>query len=285
MPDVILHHYAASPFTQKALKMLGIKGIEWRSVETPMIAPKPDLTPLTGGYRGTPVLQLGADIYVDNARILAALDTRYPTPAISNDALALTDAALCTWGDGFFEAGLHMAIHEYAAHWDADFSKDREAVFERLSFDQVKARYEHACGLLRANAALIDSQLSDGRAFLTGDVIGMADLHAWPVLWFTRNMPDTNPLLNDLPHLPAWEQRVNAVGEGTRLDLGAEAALADASSAQPLGDTTVAGNDPLAGLAGRAVSVAAMPSNRGVSVGTLVGLTSREIVIALDQPP
>ncbi len=31
--DLILHHYDASPFTQKTLRMLGIKGAKWYSVE------------------------------------------------------------------------------------------------------------------------------------------------------------------------------------------------------------------------------------------------------------
>ena len=55
MTDLILHHYDASPFTQRVLRMLGIKGLEWRSVTTPMMPPKDDLLALTGGYRGTPV--------------------------------------------------------------------------------------------------------------------------------------------------------------------------------------------------------------------------------------
>ncbi len=39
----------------------GIKGLAWKSVIIPRILPKPDLMPLTGGYRKTPVLQIGAD--------------------------------------------------------------------------------------------------------------------------------------------------------------------------------------------------------------------------------
>jgi glutathione S-transferase len=73
MTDIILHHYDASPFTQKALRMLGLKKLEWRSVETPMLLPKPDLVCLTGGYRGTPVMQIGADIYIDSQRIAREL--------------------------------------------------------------------------------------------------------------------------------------------------------------------------------------------------------------------
>ena len=46
---------------------LAIKQIAWKSVIIPNMMPKPDLMPLTGGYRKTPVLQVGADIYCDTA--------------------------------------------------------------------------------------------------------------------------------------------------------------------------------------------------------------------------
>ena len=61
MSDMILHHYAASPFSEKVRVAFGIKGLVWKSVIIPRILPKPDLMPLTGGYRKTPVLQIGAD--------------------------------------------------------------------------------------------------------------------------------------------------------------------------------------------------------------------------------
>ncbi|TFH41515.1 MAG: glutathione S-transferase family protein, partial [Lysobacterales bacterium] len=51
MSRLILWSYDASPFTQKALRMLGLKGPEWGWVETPMMPPKDELLALTGGYR------------------------------------------------------------------------------------------------------------------------------------------------------------------------------------------------------------------------------------------
>src|SRR5271165_1090127 len=62
MTDIILHHYETSPYSEKVRLGLGLKGLAWASVEIPVIMPKPDLTALTGGYRKTPVLQIGADI-------------------------------------------------------------------------------------------------------------------------------------------------------------------------------------------------------------------------------
>ena len=67
MHELILHHYPTSPFAEKTRLMLGFKQLSWRSVMIPPIMPKPDLTRLTGGYRKTPVLQIGADIYCDSA--------------------------------------------------------------------------------------------------------------------------------------------------------------------------------------------------------------------------
>ena len=78
MPELILHHYPLSPFAEKIRLILGFKGLAWRSVTIPMIMPKPDLVTLTGGYRRTPVLQIGADVYCDTALIADVLEQRVP---------------------------------------------------------------------------------------------------------------------------------------------------------------------------------------------------------------
>ena len=43
--------------------------------------PKPDLMPLTGGYRKTPVLQIGADIYCDTQLIMLEIEKHAPAAA------------------------------------------------------------------------------------------------------------------------------------------------------------------------------------------------------------
>jgi hypothetical protein len=48
----------------------------------PQIMPKPDVVALTGGYRKTPFLQIGADIYCDSALICDVLEHRQPTPTL-----------------------------------------------------------------------------------------------------------------------------------------------------------------------------------------------------------
>ena len=110
---IILHQYDISPFSQKAQKMLALKGLSWTSVEMPMIAPKPDVEALTGGYRGTPVLQMGADVFVDNWMIARALDDAAPGAPAINARGPLSDGALYSWGERLFTPLLHSALAAY----------------------------------------------------------------------------------------------------------------------------------------------------------------------------
>ncbi len=80
-PELILHHYDFSCFSEKVRLVLGMKGLRWRSVSIPSILPKPDYVPLTGGYRRAPALQIGADIFCDSVRIVEELEERFPEPS------------------------------------------------------------------------------------------------------------------------------------------------------------------------------------------------------------
>src|SRR5437899_11836089 len=82
MADMILHHYPNSPFSEKVRVAFGIKQLAWKSVVIPNIMPKPDLMPLTGGYRKTPVMQVGADVYCDTQLIMLEIEKRAPKPPL-----------------------------------------------------------------------------------------------------------------------------------------------------------------------------------------------------------
>ena len=99
MSDLILHHYSSSPFAEKARLMLGLKGLAWQSVTVPMMLPKPDVVALTGGYRRTPFLQVGADIYCDTALIAEVLEARQPSPSLFPAAVAGQARMLAQWAD------------------------------------------------------------------------------------------------------------------------------------------------------------------------------------------
>ena len=78
MAELILHHFLTSPFSEKVRLILGYKRLAWKSVLVPGYSPKPDVVALTGGYRRTPLLQIGADIYCDTALIGTGM---HSTPA------------------------------------------------------------------------------------------------------------------------------------------------------------------------------------------------------------
>jgi glutathione S-transferase len=242
MHGIILHHYDASPFTQKALRMLGLKSLAWRSVLMPMVMPKPDLLRLTGGYRGTPVMQIGADIYIDTQRIARELEERFPDPTLFPAQDAGLGYALVKWSDQFFQAGLTMALALLGPEWPEAFRRDREAIFKGLDVARAKANLDHAQAQFRACAALLDEQLADGRPFLTGEAPALADIQAFGVPWFTRAaLAVADRLLAQFRHLPPWEARVAALGEGTRCEITAAEAEAEARAACP--DLSVAVDD------------------------------------------
>ena len=281
MTDIILHHYDASPFTQKALRMLGLKNLEWRSVVTPMMLPKPDLLCLTGGYRGTPVMQIGADIYIDTQCIARELERRFPEPTFFPTGDAGLAFALVKWSDEFFQAGLKMALAILGPDWDTAFREDRQALFVHLDFDSMDAETGHAMAQLQASAGLLNAQLADGRSFLTGDHAGLADIQAFSVPWFTRAaMPITEKLFRDFSHLPAWEARVAELGEGDRQQIDAAEAHRIAQESQPDLTINIAGNEAQGLEAGMSVKV--MPDDfslRGAVEGVLLRTSAVELAI------
>jgi glutathione S-transferase len=278
MTDLILHSYDGSPFTQRVLKMLGIKNAAWQWVETPMMMPKDDLVALTGGYRGTPVLQVGADIYIDSQRIAAELERLQPAPTLFPGGNSGLGYAMVKWADSFFRAGLHMAIGLTSANWPAEFRTDRQKLFPDIDFASVDVG--HWSAQLRAHASLIERQLADGRRFLGGDEPGMLDIHGWTVPWFARPwMPVVNELLAAFPRLAEWEARVVGLGEGRRTPTTVDAAFAVARAAKPLpGEIDPADAQKL--TAGEIVEIGPEEEmKRGDVRGAIVSATANEVAV------
>ena len=102
MHEIILHHYDMSPFARKVRLMFGLKGLPWRSVQIPIVMPKPDLTELTGGYRRTPVLQIGADIYCDTKMCARLLERLHPVPSLFPNGDEASVWGLSRWSETSF---------------------------------------------------------------------------------------------------------------------------------------------------------------------------------------
>ena len=282
MTHLILHHYDASPFTQRALKMLAIKGLEWRSVITPMMPPKEDLVALTGGYRGTPVLQVGADIYVDSQRIAREIERRFPRPSLFPAGGGGLDLALVKWADAFFRTGLQMAIFETSNQWPAEFRRDRQFLFPDLDFERID--FEQSRAQFRAHASLVEQQLADGRPFLLGPAPGLADIHAWTVPWFSRtSIPGATELLAAFPRMAEWETRMAGLGEGRRIEISVDDAFAVARDATPEPGIIEAG-DAQGLVEGQAVEVAPDDTQRGGVRGHVAAAGPNEIAVRREHP-
>ncbi|KAG0322338.1 hypothetical protein BG000_002943 [Podila horticola] len=100
-PTIILHHYQGSPYAEKIVAALRIKGLAWYSVQTSPMLPRKLLEPLTHGYRRIPIMQIGNNVYCDTAIILDELERRFPDPAISSGPAGTAGLAdvFATWVD------------------------------------------------------------------------------------------------------------------------------------------------------------------------------------------
>src|SRR5712672_3777766 len=140
MADLILHHYPNSPFSEKVRVAFGIKQLAWKSVQIPVIMPKPDLMPLTGGYRKTPVMQIGADIYCDPQLIMLELDRRLASPPFLPKGREGEARAITMWVDrNIFSPAVGVVMSQVADRFGEAFKKDRSE-FSGRSFDPARLR-------------------------------------------------------------------------------------------------------------------------------------------------
>lgn len=284
MADILLHQYDSSPFSEKVRVCLGIKGLTWSAVDQPVIMPKPDLVALTGGYRRIPVMQIGADIYCDSTLIVRELERRYPQPTLFPAGDQGLGHAAALWTDrAMFQAAVAIIFGGLGDKVPAAFIKDREALSGR-PFDPaaMKAAVPHMTAQFRAHIAMLAEQLSDGRAFLTGERPGLLDASAYYNLWFIRSaFPPAAALFEDVGVVVAWTERVRAIGHGRRTEVSREAALDMAREAAPL-PGEVAPQD--AELAGKEMTVAAEDYGRDPISGVLVGSSDHHLAIRRQAP-
>src|SRR5438309_2223685 len=135
---LILHHYDASPFSEKIRKSFGMKRLKWRAVEQPSMMPKPDLVPLTGGYRRIPVLQIGADVYCDTQLIVRVLERLHPAPTLYPGASEGTCHAWNLWADRLLFLPLVAAV--FAETWQflpPEFIADRTKMLPGRNFGEM----------------------------------------------------------------------------------------------------------------------------------------------------
>lgn len=282
MSDIILHHYPASPFAEKVRVALGIKELAWQSVKIPMVMPKPDLMPLTGGYRKTPVMQIGADVYCDTQCILRELDRRFPDPSFyagTSEGLAW---GLSLWTDKtVFNTVVALIFGATGEHLPDEFIRDRSEMAGR-PFDvaRMKAAAPLLLDQMRGALEWFETMVSGDRPFMMGETAGIVDLNVYFNIWFLRKQyPSAEALLGAYPKLCAWEARMAAIGHGDMTIIEASQALDTARDATPAGEPMEDPGDPAGRKPGDRLSVVPDDSGKVPVTGELVSSGPHHIAL------
>lgn len=239
MADLILHHYPTSPFAEKIRLVLGHKNLAWKSVIIPMIMPKPDVLALTGGYRKTPILQIGADIYCDTALICDVLEHLQPEPSLYPEPSKGMGRTLAQWADttlfwtamayNFQPPGVAQVFANAPPEAAKAFADDRQAMRQgmpRMPAADSAAAYKSYLRRL--------SDMLDDWPFLLGSLPSIADFSAYHPLWFTRTRtPAMAGILNATPAVLTWMDRMAAMGHANFEKFSATDAIAVAAAATP----------------------------------------------------
>ena len=291
MHELILHHYDASPFAEKARLMLGFKQLSWRSVDIPRMMPKPDLTALTGGYRKTPVLQVGADIYCDTALIARRLEAEKATPSLFPEGQEFVVASFAQWADSvvfqhavslvFQPESMAVRMGKLPAEVIKAFMADRAGLFSGGSASRLPAEQaQHNWPGLMQRLEL-QLQREEGE-FLFGNA-SIADFALAHPLWFLKGTPVTAPLVDDYPAVAAWLGRVLAFGHGSSSAMSAAEAIEIARAATPAALPDEPFGDASGLQAGQRVAVSATDYGVDPVEGELLFAGVEELILARDD--
>ncbi|HLX97382.1 MAG TPA: glutathione S-transferase family protein [Roseiarcus sp.] len=285
----ILHHFDRSPFSEKIRVIFGFKTLAWKSVRIPQIMPKPNLTPLTGGYRRTPVMQVGADVFCDTQIIIREIERRFPSPTLFPPGAAGVPWALGFWTDrAFFQCAVNLVFGTLGPKVPQAFIEDRSQMRGgKFDLEKMRAAIPQMRDQMRAHLGWIEAQLGDGRNWLFGD-FSLADVNAYMNVWYARSsliseedraIAGLDRIFAGLEEVAAWESRMRAVGHGRREEMSAEEALAIASKASP--ETLVENDpgDPNGRKAGDRVRVAPDDYGKVEVGGEIVSLSPQHIAI------
>ena len=286
MTEIILHHYPMSPFAEKIRLIMGYKKLRWNSVTIPPIMPKPDVIALTGGYRKTPVLQIGADIYCDTVLIARVLEEIKNSPTLYPTRNAIASNAAAAWADqNLFVASVVWASQPEGA----------KVLFGHLNEEQLQAfRADRAAfrkgpalrpNLAEAKVLLIDTlqkmetQFETGAKFIMGDGPSITDFSYYHGLWFILRAGPAADIFDRYPRVHDWFGRMKAFGHGESQDMSSADAIAVAKNSDAMGDQVGAMELPEGIAIGDKVSVMAADYGQEASVGELVLARVNEIAI------
>ena len=155
------------------------------------------------------------------------LERRHPSPSFYPAGRGAADA-LAWWAEKtMFLPAASIAFAKRPDLLPKGFLEDR-AKFSGRNIDPVAmlAAVPNQLDQLRAHFDWLDQMLADGRSFLQGPAVGLADLAAYHPVWYLRqNFGSAAAPLDGFPRLLSWAERVAAIGHGRRSPMTSEQAL------------------------------------------------------------
>jgi glutathione S-transferase len=255
---------------------------------------------LTGGYRKTPVLQVGADVYCDTALICDVLEHLHPAPSLhplhqpSHKGLS---RIIAQWADEklFWAAMAYNFSPKGTAQMFGQGRPIEQWQTEAKAFGEDRARMRmgmprmpqaDACATYKSYLRRINNML-DEQNFLLGDEPCLADFAVYHPLWFTRTQTSVMAgILDATPAVLAWMDRMAALGHGHCSKSSATESIA--ACANSTWTDSVFGQEifqdehdiPL----GSEVSIASDSFGPEPSVGTLISATRMHYTLRRTDP-
>ncbi len=286
----ILHHYWGSPYAEKIRLLFGYKNIEWRSCEIPVTPPRPNLARVLGGFRRTPVLQLGADFICDTRLIAEVIDDITSEPTLKPSRNYALSQMVSYWAeprvfalvgpvrfrnvedvDGVFDGKVTLE----------QFSTDRmpfmHPVYDASRFGKLNASsWDH----LRRYMETLETFFAEGHSFIGGDRPAFGDFSAYHNVWWLRIPPAQTEFLARFPAIARWADRVAAFGHGVFESIGDEGAAAAAIAALSANDSLrLSWDEQPDRRMNRHVDIVADDYGRDPIDGRVVAMTDRHLTI------
>lgn len=280
---MILHHYEGSPYAEKIRLLFGYTNSSWRSLISPAWPPRPNIDPMSGGYRRIPIAQVGADIFCDSALIAQEIANTQKQPSLDpfrteGPALELMKLAE---GDAFFAAitsipgtkllgtmlrkfgpiGAYRFIKDRSGLLKGGTSKPKAAADAR---DTMKALFESIEGIVAT------------QPWIGGEAPGIADFAIYHPIWLHLSCSGDIP--SSASKTYDWYERLGQFAHGDRREITQAEAFECARSASP---RPLPASENIDGLTqGQQVDI--QPRDYGVvSVsGTLVAVTGERVILA-----
>jgi glutathione S-transferase len=269
MTDLVLHQFASSPFSEKLRLVMGYKKLSYKSVTVPAIMPKPNVVALTGGYRRTPFLQIGADIYCDTALICDVLEHLQPAPSLYPPSVQAFASILAQWSDStlFWSAvtynrgakGAGIQFGGTLVDPVAAIFEDRKAMGFNIDWWQPA----DAAPAYQSYVARLSSLLQN-QPYLLGQQPCIADFCAYHPLWLVHvRATAAVDLLQHYPVVKDWVARMQAIGHSNFEYIDASQAIAIAAASDPV----PIGQGPLPGRG--------FQDEHGIPLGSQVAVTPK----------